>query len=365
MILITGCDHGLAVDLVKQCIDNGYTVLATCLTTEGCTHLQQWYNTYTHTRHRQQQHDSSDTTENTNVNSNVNVHVNDNISLYTYELDIRNESQMKYLFDNDISNILYSRQYHGIYALINNAAMNQTFLFDFLSTDDYQQHMDVNVLGTIRVIKYALPFLKQYNEYYDANDDDDTNSNSNNAFTSRILIISSFLGTLSAMSLSAYSMTKYALESLIVSLRQELLYTYKIHVISIQPGTMRTPMIDAYHDGMQRIFDAPQNEHLKHYEYGVGYQRIINIAYRMMSLLAQHPCHTASAIVHSLNARSPYKRYVVGWDAKLMVYTYPFIPSWLYDWLVLMVIRPPTPLAMTLQNRKNSTDRKKSQRLCN
>jgi NAD(P)-dependent dehydrogenase (short-subunit alcohol dehydrogenase family) len=85
--------------------------------------------------------------------------------------------------------------------------------------------MDVNYFGTVRMIKSALPLLKQSKE-------------------SRIVNVSSLAGLTSMMYMGAYCASKHAVEGMTKALRSEL-RPWNIHVCNVNPGFARTPMIAA------------------------------------------------------------------------------------------------------------------------
>lgn len=48
----------------------------------------------------------------------------------------------------------------GLWALINNAGVSGFGNIEFVSLDTYQSVMNVNLLGTLRVTKACLPFIR-------------------------------------------------------------------------------------------------------------------------------------------------------------------------------------------------------------
>ncbi len=85
----------------------------------------------------------------------------------------------------------------------------------------YKTLMDVNFFGVLWTIAYAIPFLKRSTKQ------------------PKIMIVSSIMGKIVTPGRTGYHATKYAVEGLGGSLRQEL-YDSKISVLMINPGPVKT-----------------------------------------------------------------------------------------------------------------------------
>ena len=115
----------------------------------------------------------------------------------------------------------------GLYGLINNAGMAVSGTIVHTSIADYQKQFDVNFFGVIAVTKACLTLLGARK---DAQHE-----------PGKIINISSVSGKIAFPFLSPYCASKFALEAFSDSLRREMLL-YGIHVITIGPGPIRTPI---------------------------------------------------------------------------------------------------------------------------
>ncbi len=91
-----------------------------------------------------------------------------------------------------------------------------------VTIEDFENIINVNVLGYIRVVKAFYSLLRE---------------------GSRIINISSEVGRIAWPFNGPYSLTKYAIEGFNDSLRRELLFK-NIRVIKVQPGSINTNMMD-------------------------------------------------------------------------------------------------------------------------
>jgi NAD(P)-dependent dehydrogenase (short-subunit alcohol dehydrogenase family) len=117
----------------------------------------------------------------------------------------------------------------GLVALINNAGIAIPGPLEVIDDEMLKQQFDVNVFGVVRICRAFIPLLRKYV--------------ASDSTRGRIINISSIAGFLVFPGLGAYSASKYALEAITESLRLEL-KPWKIHVCSIQPSNIRTPIWD-------------------------------------------------------------------------------------------------------------------------
>ena len=117
---------------------------------------------------------------------------------------------------NDIAN-----QAGRIDILINNAGASLIASAEDTTPSHIQQQLEVNFLGTTRVIQTVLPVMRK-------------------AQQGKIINISSLVGFAAIPFMSAYSASKFALEGYSEALYHELL-PLGIHVSLIRPGMVKTP----------------------------------------------------------------------------------------------------------------------------
>ncbi len=105
--------------------------------------------------------------------------------------------------------------YGSIDTLICNAGITMRALFEDLDLSVFEKVMDINFMGTIYYVKYALPHI------LDAK--------------GSIIGISSINGHRGTPARSAYTASKYAMEGFLESLRTEVMHR-GVHIMSVSPG---------------------------------------------------------------------------------------------------------------------------------
>lgn len=115
------------------------------------------------------------------------------------------------------------RQFGHIDAWINNAAVTLFAKFEVAPVEDYRRVIETNLYGYFHGAKAVLPFFRQQG--------------------SGVLInVSSMVGRVGAPYLSAYVATKFAINGWSESLRMELQDEPGIHVCTVLPASIDTPL---------------------------------------------------------------------------------------------------------------------------
>ncbi|WP_187254425.1 SDR family NAD(P)-dependent oxidoreductase [Alkalicoccus halolimnae] len=135
---------------------------------------------------------------------------------FVYEMDITDESARK----NMLAEI--EQKFGKIDVLVNNAGFCQGGVAEALSEADWEEQMNVNVVGTAALTKEALPLLKRGRE-------------------AKIIQMGSISGRIGFPGIGAYAASKFALRGLSHSLRLELL-PKGIHVVHMEIGSFKTPI---------------------------------------------------------------------------------------------------------------------------
>jgi NAD(P)-dependent dehydrogenase (short-subunit alcohol dehydrogenase family) len=129
----------------------------------------------------------------------------------------------------------------GLAALINNAGIIRPGPLMYLPLADLRDQLDINVTGVLCVTQAFLPLL---------------GARKGCPFPpGRIINMSSVSGRTVYPFMAAYAASKHALEAVSDGLRRELTM-YGIDVIVIQPGTVRTPLMDKFVDHLARFKDG-------------------------------------------------------------------------------------------------------------
>ncbi len=199
----------------------------------------------------------------------------------------------------------------GLTGLVNNAGIGVSGPLELLPIDDLRRQFEVNVLGTVAVTQAFLPLLR--------------------ATRGRIVNISSISGRIALPGVGPYSASKFALEALTDSLRMEL-QPWGIQVISIQPGSIATPIWPKTlaDNRRQRRQYSPQAETL----YGQKMDELL-AATEKAARRGLPPERVAQTVAQALTTARPKTRYLVGLDAQLGALLARWLPDRLRDWLII------------------------------
>ena len=198
----------------------------------------------------------------------------------------------------------------GLQGLVNNAGIAVTGPLEYLPLDDLRLQMEVNFIGQVAVTQACLPLLR--------------------LGRGRIANISSIGGRVASPFVGPYSASKFALEAFTDALRREL-RPWKLHVASIQPGSIKTPIWEkslAWGDSLRARLPAQAIA-----LYGPVLQRVYR---RAQSAGARGiPAEAvARAVHHALSARWPRTRYIMGRGTRLSIWLARRLPDELVDWVI-------------------------------
>jgi 2-keto-3-deoxy-L-fuconate dehydrogenase len=134
------------------------------------------------------------------------------------EVDIRDNAAVRTAVDR-AANLL-----GGIDVLVNNAGIGAQGTIEANTDDEWHNVLDVNLLGTVRVSRAALPYLRQ-------------------SVGGAIVNVCSIAATAGLPSRALYSASKGAILSLTRAMAADLL-PEGIRVNAVNPGTADTPWVD-------------------------------------------------------------------------------------------------------------------------
>lgn len=205
----------------------------------------------------------------------------------------------------------------GLDALVNNAGVAFSGPLEYLPLDDLRKQFEINVFGHHAVTQACLPLLR--------------------LATGRIVNMSSICGRLTMPFIGPYVASKFALEALTDALRMEL-RPWKIRVVLVEPGSIRTPLWDkADHDNRRFADDLPEQARVR---YGTAIERFRDRAVKV-GRQGLTPEAVARVVLRALKAKRPKARYLVGRDAKLGAALLPLVPDGWKDYLTLSQIGLP------------------------
>ena len=186
IILITGANRGIGLNILQKISNNGYTVIGTSRSESGLENI-------------------SNTLENTNGEGMI--------------MDVTNQESI----DKAVSNI--KEKYGVIYGLVNNAGITQDNLLMRMTDKEWSSVIDTNLTSLYRVTKSVVKDMMK-------------------ARIGRIINIGSIVGLMGNAGQSNYSATKAGLLGFTKSLAREL-SSRNINVNSVSPGFIETDMTKA------------------------------------------------------------------------------------------------------------------------
>jgi NAD(P)-dependent dehydrogenase (short-subunit alcohol dehydrogenase family) len=125
---------------------------------------------------------------------------------------------------DDIDFIFKNFEEKSVDVLVVNAAIAKPLPFEYVSEDNFDDTVNINIKGTFFTIQKALPYLKN---------------------NSKVVVITSISNQMGAPNFSVYAATKAALRSLVKTLGLELIEK-GIRVNAVSPGPIETPMYNKF-----------------------------------------------------------------------------------------------------------------------
>lgn len=195
----------------------------------------------------------------------------------------------------------------GLVGVINNAGEGFPGPMEAVSVDDLRAQLEVNVIGQVAVTQVFLPLIRRGH--------------------GRIVFVGSIGGKLAVEFAGPYHASKYAMEAIADSLRQELA-PEKIRVVLIEPGATSTDIWDKAVDRVDDLVKSPSAARYR--ERLIDFRETLRSADRRGISAEQ----VAAAIEKSLADDDPATRYPVGLSAKVAYRLKPFVPDTVFDRLV-------------------------------
>jgi NAD(P)-dependent dehydrogenase (short-subunit alcohol dehydrogenase family) len=194
--------------------------------------------------------------------------------------------------------------------LVNNAGITVQGPLEFLPLDDLRRQLEVNLVGPLALTQALLPALR--------------------AAGGRIVMVSSIGGRTALPFLGPYHASKFALEGLSDSLRQEV-EPLGVKVAIVEPGSADTEIWRKGQESASEVLDAlpPEARSLYGERLQASRQAARKIAERVFP-----PSKVADAILHALTSRRPRTRYVVGADARVQLALRTLLPGRGFDAVV-------------------------------
>ncbi|WP_436792580.1 SDR family oxidoreductase [Actinospongicola halichondriae] len=181
----------------------------------------------------------------------------------------------------------------GLQGIVNNAGVARAGPLEHLPVDEWRSQFEVNVFGQVAVTRGAIPMIRRGN--------------------GRICFVGSVSGRMGSPLMGPYSGSKFAIEGIAQSLREEL-RPWDIEVSVVEPGPIKTAIWakgHAYASEMEaRLGPEAMDQYRDQIE---GAVKGIDNNERIGASTSK----TSDAIEHALFASRPKHRYLVGTPAKL------------------------------------------------
>lgn len=205
--------------------------------------------------------------------------------------------------------VVQQLQNEKLVALVNNAGIATIGPIEAITAEEFEQQLQVNLVGCYRLIRACTPLLRQQQ--------------------GRIINISSTSGLVGWPFAGVYVASKYGLEGLSDVLRVEL-GRFGIRTILVNPGAVATPLwektFSALHQRLGRQSDAVQNL------YRDDMARSEEVV-RKTIRAAVPPDTVVQTVVRALHSRHPKARYLVGPSARFQQLLKSLLPTRWFDWL--------------------------------
>ncbi|KAF0034559.1 hypothetical protein F2P81_012317 [Scophthalmus maximus] len=283
-VFVTGCDSGFGNLLCKKLDRRGFRVLAGCLTEKGADDLRRAAGPY----------------------------------LKTVLLDVTSQDSIQKAME-------YTKKEvgeNGLWGIVNNAGRSLPMgPSEWMKVEDFHSTLKVNMNGVIAMTMTFLPLIKKAR--------------------GRIVNVASVLGRVAANG-GGYCISKFAVESFSDCLRRDINY-FGIDVCIIEPGFFKTAVtsLDPIERELHRLWNQLSPE--VQATYGDKYlDKYIKVQRLIMNAICDSDLtKVTSCMEHALMAAYPRTRYSAGWDAKLLWIPLSYMPSFVVDiGLKLVLPRP-------------------------
>lgn len=202
--------------------------------------------------------------------------------------------------------------------IVNNAGIAVGGPVEFLDLDELRRQLEVNLVGQVSVTQSFLPVLREHG-----------------TADPRIVFISSIAGHVALPLMAPYAASKFGLIAVAESLRRELLpWGFKVSVIS--PGGVITPF---WEKGRANVVDMTTGASEAAVELYGDYFAALGGLMGEGEGRAVPASKVAERASHALFAKRPKAEYLVGTDAKQVLWASRALPTAVFDRMVMREIR--------------------------
>jgi len=198
----------------------------------------------------------------------------------------------------------------GLAGLVNNAGVGVGGPLELIPIDDFRRQIEVNLIGQIAVTQAFLPALRRAR--------------------GRVVFLSSIGGLNANPYMSPYHASKFGIEAVGDSLRQEM-RQFDVEVSLVEPGSVATPIWGKGKESAEAIQNrlTPEEEGL----YGDKVARMGKVLEKV-GARGVPPEKVADAVARALTDKRPKTRYLVGADARMTLLMRRVLPDRVRDRIV-------------------------------
>jgi len=270
-VLITGCSSGIGLCAAKVLHQQGYNVIATVRKASDAAPLQK-------------------------------------LGITTTELELADSESIHRVINFTL------QHFNGqIDSLFNNAAYGQPGAVEDLSRDVLREQFETNVFGTQELSNLVIAQMRKQGH-------------------GRIIYNSSVLGIISMAYRGAYNASKYALEGLADTLRQEL-HGSNIHISLIEPGPILSQFRANAFAKYQQNIDKESSAHQGTYH--AMEQRLTKQGPAAPFTLPAEA--VVKKLIHALESKRPKIRYYVTFPTYLFATLKRLLPHRALDWVLIKI----------------------------
>ncbi|WP_125980810.1 SDR family oxidoreductase [Loigolactobacillus iwatensis] len=251
---ITGATGGLASQVVKRLLERGDQVAATVRKMGALDQIQKNYGP----------------------------------QLRQYQLDLTNPDQISEVVGQAFND------FGSIDVILNNAAYGLYGAVEEVSDEQIQRLFQVNVFGSLRVARAAMPFLRHQHD-------------------GQIVQIASMAGEYSEPAMGLYSASKWAIEGAFEALSKEV-EPFGVKVLIVEPGGIRTNFAGKK-ASVGKTMDAYQDTQVGKFMNLLTGQVSAVDAERMKRLIVGDPGKMAEQIIYRVDRGEGPLRIALGSDA--------------------------------------------------
>jgi NAD(P)-dependent dehydrogenase (short-subunit alcohol dehydrogenase family) len=206
----------------------------------------------------------------------------------------------------------------GLDALVPNAGVAFAGPLETLPIHLFREQLELNLTAQLATIQAVMPAIRKAR--------------------GRIILMSSDGGRVALPYTGAYHASKYGIEAIGDSLRQELA-PWGIKVVMILPGAIDTQIWTRGEVVADKFYEeSPRTQEL----YGTQTDRYREFIHEVAKD-AIPADKVAAKVEMALNKRRPKARYMVGLDAHVVARLGPIVPPVIFDWAIGKVMKMPKP----------------------